>query len=131
MRVKGGTARHDKRAKLLKFTSGYFGSRHSLYKTMNEARIKALAYARVGRRLRKRDFRKLWITRISAACKANNISYSKFIGGLNKAGIELNRKMLSEIAISDPKAFSQIVDQANKALSAPKAEKKEAAPAAK
>jgi large subunit ribosomal protein L20 len=115
MRVKGGN-RHEKRAKLLKFTSGYFGSKHRLYKTMNEARIKALAYAKVGRRLRKRDFRKLWITRISAACRLNDISYSKFVAGLRKANIQINRKMLSELAIADPKAFTQIVDQAKKAL---------------
>ena len=82
---------------------------------MNEARIKALAYARVGRRLRKRDFRKLWITRISAACRLNGISYSVFVSGLRKANIQINRKMLSEIAISDPKAFTAIVDQAKQA----------------
>jgi large subunit ribosomal protein L20 len=116
MRVKGGTVRHEHRIKILKFVKGFYGSKHSLYKTANEARIKALSYAKVGRRLRKRDFRKLWITRITAACKANGTSYSKFINGLNKAGVKLNRKMLSEIAISDPKAFTGLVEQANAAV---------------
>ncbi len=116
MRVKGGTGRHEKRAKLLKFTSGYFGSKHRLYKTMNEARIKALAYAKIGRRLRKRDFRKLWIVRINAACRLNDISYSQFINGLNKANIKMNRKMLSELAIADPKAFAELAAQAKKAI---------------
>lgn len=116
MRVKGGTRRNDRRKKILKFTSGFFGSKHALFKTANEARIKALAYAKVGRRLRKRDFRKLWITRINAACRLNDISYSKFIAGLNKAGIKLNRKMLSELAISDAKGFTALVEQAKKAL---------------
>lgn len=116
MRVKGGNSRHAKRAKLLKFTSGYFGSHHRLYKTMNEARIRALAYAYVGRRDRKSDFRKLWITRISAACKQNGTSYSKFMNGLKKANINMNRKMLSELAISDPKAFTSLVEKANAAV---------------
>ncbi len=116
MRVKGGTVKHAHRKKVLKFTKGYFGSKHTLYRTANEARIKALAYAYVGRKLRKRDFRKLWITRINAACRANDISYSRFINGLKLANINLNRKMLSEIAISDPKAFSDLVDTAKKAL---------------
>jgi large subunit ribosomal protein L20 len=116
MRVKGGNSRHAKRAKLLKFTSGYFGSHHRLYKTMNEARIRALAYAYRGRRLRKRDFRKLWITRISAACKLNGTSYSKFMNGLKKANVNVNRKMLSELAIADPKAFASLVETSNKAL---------------
>jgi large subunit ribosomal protein L20 len=116
MRVKGGTVKHAHRKKVLKFTKGYFGSKHTLYRTANEARIKALAYAYVGRRLRKRDFRKLWITRINAACRANDISYSRFINGLKLANINLNRKMLSEIAISDPKAFSDLVATAKKAL---------------
>ena len=116
MRVKGGNSRHAKRAKLLKFTSGYFGSKHRLYKTMNEARIKALAYAYAGRRLRKRDFRKLWITRINDACRLNGLSYSVFMNGLNKAGIKVNRKMLSELAINDPKAFTTLCEESKKAL---------------
>ncbi len=116
MRVKGGTVKHDHRKKVLKFTKGYFGSKHTLYRTANEARIKALAYSYTSRRLRKRDFRKLWITRINAACHANDISYSRFINGLKLAKIDLNRKMLSEIAISDPKAFTSLVDTAKKAL---------------
>ncbi len=116
MRVKGGTVKHAHRKKVLKFTKGYFGSKHTLYRTANEARIKALAYAYVGRKNRKRDFRKLWITRINAACRANDISYSRFINGLKLANINLNRKMLSEIAIADPKAFSDLVSQAKAAL---------------
>jgi len=115
MRVKGGN-KTAKRKKILKFTSGFFGSKHRLYRTGNEAMIKALAFSYRGRKERKRDFRKLWITRINAACHMNDISYSKFINGLKKANITLNRKMLSEIAIADPKAFTKIVDSAKKAL---------------
>jgi len=116
MRVKGGIVKHEHRKKILKFAKGYFGSKHTLYRTANEARIKALAYAYTSRRLRKRDFRKLWITRINAACHQNDISYSRFINGLKLANINLNRKMLSEIAISDPKAFTSLVESAKKAL---------------
>lgn len=116
MRVKGGIVKHQHRKKVLKFAKGYFGSKHTLYRTANEARIKALSYSYTSRRLRKRDFRKLWITRINAACHANDISYSRFINGLKLAHIDLNRKMLSEIAISDPKAFSNLVEASKKAL---------------
>ena len=109
MRVKGGTVTRARRKKVLKFTEGFFGSKHRLYRTANEARIKALAYAYVGRRLVKRDYRKLWIRRINAACRLENISYSKFMHGLKVANIDLNRKMLSEIAINDPEQFKALV----------------------
>lgn len=115
MRVKGGTVRHDNRKRILKRAEGYFGSRHRLYKTAKEAVLRAEANAFVGRKERKRDYRKLWITRISAACKANDTSYSKFMHGLKLAGIELNRKMLSEIASNQPDEFKKLVDAANKA----------------
>ena len=116
MRVKGGTITHARRKKVLKFASGFFGSKHRLFRTANEARIKALAYSYVGRRLIKRDYRKLWITRINAACHKEDISYSRFMNGLKKANINLNRKMLSEIAISDEKAFADLVPKAKAAL---------------
>ena len=113
MRVKGGTITHARRKKVLKFASGFFGSKHRLFRTANEARI---AYSYVGRRLIKRDYRKLWITRINAACHKEDISYSRFMNGLKKANINLNRKMLSEIAISDEKAFADLVAKAKAAL---------------
>ena len=91
MRVKGGTVTRARRKKVLKFTEGFFGSKHRLYRTANEARIKALAYAYVGRRLVKRDYRKLWIRRINAACRLENISYSKFMHGLKVANIDLSK----------------------------------------
>ena len=116
MRVKGGTITHARRKKVLKSCSGYFGSKHRLFRTANEARLKALSYSYVGRRLVKRDFRKLWITRINAACHKENISYSRFMNGLKKANITLNRKMLSELAINDEKAFADLVNQAKAAL---------------
>lgn len=115
MRVKGGTVKADRRRKIIKAAKGYFGSKHRIYRTAKEAVMKALAYSYVSRRLIKRDFRKLWITRINAACRLNNISYSKFIFGLKQAKIDLNRKMLSEIAINDPKHFADLVAIASKA----------------
>lgn len=116
MRVKGGTVTHARRKKVLKAASGYFGSKHRLFRTANEAVLRANAYAYVGRRLVKRDYRKLWITRINAACRLSGVSYSRFMHGLKVAGIDLNRKMLSEIAINDPEAFKSLVDSAAKAL---------------
>ena len=116
MRVKGGTITHARRKKVLKSASGYFGSKHRLFRTANEARLKALAYSYVGRRLTKRDFRKLWITRINAACRKEDISYSRFMNGLKLANISLNRKMLSEIAIADEKGFADLVKTAKAAL---------------
>lgn len=116
MRVKGGTVTHARRKKILKSASGYFGSKHRLFRTANEAVIRANAYAYVGRRLVKRDYRKLWITRINAACRQHNISYSKFMHGLKISGINLNRKMLSEIAINDPDSFTSLIETASKAI---------------
>ena len=108
-RVKGGTVARARRKKTLKEASGYFGSKHRLYKTAKEQLLHSGVYAYRDRRQKKRDFRKLWITRINAACRQNDISYSRFIEGLTKAGVEINRKMLSEIAINDPKAFTELV----------------------
>ena len=108
-RVKGGTIHRARRKKVMKQAKGYFGSKHRLYKTAKEQVMHSLKYAYRDRRQKKRDFRKLWITRINAACRQNDISYSRFIEGLNKAGVEVNRKMLSEIAINDPKMFSEFV----------------------
>ena len=111
-RVKGGTIHRARRKKVLDEAKGYFGSKHRLYKTAHEQLMHSGEYAFRDRRQNKRNFRKLWITRINAACRLNNISYSKFINGLNKAGIEINRKMLSEIAINDKEAFKNLVEVA-------------------
>ena len=115
-RVKGGTVARARRKKTLKEAKGYFGSKHRLYKTAKEQLLHSGVYAYRDRRQKKRDFRKLWITRINAACRENEISYSKFINGLNKAGLMVNRKMLSELAIDSPKAFTDLVDIAKDAL---------------
>ena len=115
-RVKSGTIHRARRKKVLKLAKGYFGSKHRLYRTAKEQVMHSLSYAYRDRRQKKRDFRKLWITRINAACRENNISYSKFINGLNKAGITINRKMLSEIAIDNPEHFTNLVKAANDAL---------------
>ena len=115
-RVKGSNVSKNRRRKVLKAAKGYFGSKHRLYKTAQEQLFHSGAYAYRDRKQKKREFRKLWITRINAACRLNNISYSKFINGLTKAGIEINRKMLSEIAINDPEAFTKLVNTANDAL---------------
>ncbi len=128
-RVKGGTVSKNRRRKVLKEAKGYFGSKHRLFKTAQEQVMHSGKYAYRDRRQNKRNFRKLWITRINAACRENEISYSKFIAGLNKAGIEMNRKMLAELAISDEKAFANIVKIAKdandgKVVKAAKAEKK-------
>ena len=108
-RVKNGAVTKARHKKVLKEAKGYFGSKHRLYKTAKEQLMHSGQYAFRDRKQKKRDFRKLWITRINAACRLNDISYSRFIEGLNKAGVEVNRKMLSEIAINDPKAFSELV----------------------
>ena len=108
-RVKNGAVTKARHKKVLKQAKGYFGSKHKLYKTAKEQVMNSLQYAYRDRKQRKRDFRKLWITRINAACRQNDISYSRFIEGLTKAGVEVNRKMLSEIAINDPKMFSEFV----------------------
>ena len=115
-RVKTGSVTKQRHKKILKRAKGYFGSKHRLYKTAKEQLMHSGQYAFRDRRQKKRDFRKLWITRINAECRVNNISYSKFIDGLNKAGVVINRKMLSELAISDGKAFSEIVKVAKDAL---------------
>ena len=108
-RVKNGAVTKARHKKVLKAAKGYFGSKHRLYKTAKEQLMHSGQYAFRDRKQRKRDFRKLWITRINAACRQNEISYSRFIEGLTKAGVEINRKMLSEIAINDPKTFTELV----------------------
>ena len=115
-RVKGSNIHKNRRKKILKLARGYFGSKHKLYKTAKEQVMHSLKYAYRDRKQNKREMRKLWITRINAACRMNEISYSKFISGLNKAGIEINRKMLSEIAIDDAAAFTNLVNIAKDAL---------------
>ena len=115
-RVKGGNVARKRRKKILKLAKGYFGSKHTLYRTANEQVMKSLVYAYRDRKQRKRDFRKLWIARINAAARMHDISYSRLTYGLKCAGIEINRKMLSELAIHDPKGFEQIVNDVKKAL---------------
>ena len=115
-RVKNSVTTRARHKKVLKAAKGYFGSKHRLYKTAKEQLMHSGQYAFRDRRQKKRDFRKLWITRINAACRENEISYSRFIEGLNKAGVEVNRKMLSEIAIADSKAFAELVATAKKGL---------------
>ena len=113
-RVKNGAVTKARHKKVLKQAKGYFGSKHRLYKSAKEQLMHSGQYAFRDRRGKKREFRKLWITRINAACRENGISYSRFIEGLNKAGVLINRKMLSEIAINDPKAFTELVEVAKK-----------------
>lgn len=115
-RVKGGSVAKNRRRKVLKSAKGYFGSKHRLFKTAQEQTFHSGAYAYRDRKQNKRNFRKLWITRINAACRINDISYSKFINGLSKAGIEINRKMLSEVAIDNPALFTSYVNIAKDAL---------------
>lgn len=115
-RVKGGTVSRARRKKVLNRAKGYFGSKHRLYKTAQEQLMHSGVYSFNDRKKNKGNFRKLWITRINAACRMNNISYSKFIDGLNKAGVEINRKMLSELAIQDMNEFNELVEVAKKAL---------------
>ncbi|MGG3798354.1 50S ribosomal protein L20 [Metabacillus fastidiosus] len=111
-RVKGGIVSRRRRKKVLKLAKGYFGSKHRLYKVANQQVMKSLMYAYRDRRQKKRDFRKLWITRINAAARINGLSYSRLMHGLKLAGIEVNRKMLADLAISDDKAFAQLADAA-------------------
>ena len=115
-RVKGGTVAKNRRRKVLKAAKGYFGSKHRLFKTAQEQLFHSGAYAYRDRKQNKRNFRKLWITRINSACRQNDISYSKFINGLSKAGVLVNRKMLSELAIDNPKAFTELVNLSKEAL---------------
>lgn len=108
-RVKRSVTGKKKRRKILKLAKGYFGARSRLYRTATEAVERAMKYSYRDRKARKRDFRKLWIARINAAARMNGISYSKFIDGMKKAGMDIDRKILAELAVSDPKAFSEIV----------------------
>jgi len=115
-RVKGAMHTRKRRNKILKLAKGFRGAKGTNFRIANQAVMKSLVYAYIGRKQKKRDFRRLWITRISAACKMNDINYSRFMNGLKKANIEINRKMLSEIAISDAAAFTALVEKAKAAL---------------
>ena len=115
-RVKGAMMTRKRRKKTLKMAKGYYGAKSKLFRTAKEAVMKSGNYAYIGRKQKKRDFRRIWITRISAGCKLNGMNSSTFINGLKKAGVDLNRKMLSEIAISDPAAFTALCEQAKAAL---------------
>ena len=115
-RIKGALATRKRRNKMLKLAKGYWGAKSKHFKMAKEAVLKSGNYAFAGRKLKKRDFRSLWITRISAQCKAEGINYSRFMYGLKKSGIELNRKMLSELAVNDKAAFASLVETAKKAL---------------
>ena len=125
-RVKGGYTTRRRRKAVLKLAKGYYGSKHALYRTAHEQVMRSLAYAYRDRKNRKRDFRKLWISRINAACQLNDMKYSRFINGLAKANIAINRKMLAEMAVNDAAGFAKLCDLAKKALAKkPKAAKKE------
>lgn len=124
-RVKNSVATRARRKKVLKRAKGYFGSKHRLFKTAQEQVMHSERYAFRDRKQKKRDFRKLWITRINAGCRENGISYSRFIDGLNKAGVEVNRKMLSELAIYDKEAFANLVKVAKEGKVVVKPVKKE------
>lgn len=115
-RVKGAMATRKRHKRVLKLAKGYRGAKSKLFRTANQAVMKSLSYAYIGRKQKKRDFRKIWITRISAACRLNGTNYSKFMNGLKKADININRKMLSEIAIADPEAFKELVEKSAAAL---------------
>ncbi|SFA89038.1 50S ribosomal protein L20 [Clostridium frigidicarnis] len=117
-RVKRAKNARKNHKKVLKLAKGYYGGKSKLFRTANEAVMRALRNAYVGRKLKKRDFRRLWIARINAASRINGLSYSKFMNGLKVAGIDINRKMLSEIAINDPKAFTALVETAKNAINA-------------
>ena len=111
-RVKGGPRARKRHKKVLKLTKGQRGTKHSLYRRSHEAMLKSLTYAYRDRRRRKRDFRRLWITRINAAARQNGLSYSRFMAGLRQAGVELDRKVLADLAVSDAEAFARLVDMA-------------------
>ena len=115
-RGKGGIMSHKRRKKVLKLAKGYYGARHRLFRTAKQAVMKSGRYAFIGRKQKKRDFRRLWITRISAGCKMNGMNYSTFMNGLKKSGVSLNRKMLSEMAIHDAEGFAALCAQAKAAL---------------
>jgi large subunit ribosomal protein L20 len=114
-RVKGGPQGHLRHKKVLKTTRGYYGSRHLLFRRANEAMLKSMWYAYRDRRVRKRDLRKLWITRINAAARLNDITYSRLVHAIHKADIQLNRKMLADLAVRDPQAFTAVVQKATSA----------------
>ena len=114
-RVKGAMMTRKRRNKVLKLAKGYWGAKSKHFKMANQQVMKSLSYAYTGRRLKKRDFRQLWITRISAACKLNGMNYSTFMHGLKAAGVEINRKMLAELAVNNEAAFTQLCDMAKKA----------------
>lgn len=134
-RVKGGYVTRRRRKAVLKLAKGYYGSKHTLYKTAHEQVMRSLQYAFRDRKARKRDFRKLWIQRINAACQLNGIKYSQFINGLSQADVAINRKMLAEMAVNDAAGFAKLVEVAKNGLANPKAVVKEnvvvLAPAAK
>ncbi len=113
-RVKGAVTTRKRRRKILKLAKGYRGAKSKLFKTANQAVTKSLVYAYIGRKQKKRNFRQLWIARISAACRSNGTNYSTFMNNLKKAGIGLNRKMLSEMAISDKEGFSALIEKVSK-----------------
>lgn len=115
-RVKGAMMTRKRRKKILKLAKGYWGAKSKLFKTANQAVMKSLKYAYTGRKLKKRDFRRLWITRINAQAKVCGINYSRFMNGLKKSGIDLNRKMLAELAVNDKSAFAELVEMAKKAI---------------
>ena len=115
-RVKGAMMTRKRRNKILKLAKGYWGSKSKHFKMANEQVMKSLKYAYIGRRLKKRDFRQLWIARINAGCKANGMNYSTFMNGLKKANITINRKMLAELAVNNPAVFTQLTETAKKAL---------------
>lgn len=110
-RIKGAVVTRNRRKKVLKLAKGYWGAKSKHFKMAKQAVMKSGNYAYIGRRQKKRDFRKLWITRISAGCRMNGTNYSSFMNGIKKAGITLNRKMLSEIAATDPEGFKKLVEQ--------------------
>ena len=116
MRIKRAVNAVKKRRKIMKLAKGYFGSKSRSYRIAREAVMKSLTYAYIGRRLKKRDFRKLWIARINAAARMNNLSYSKFMYGLKVAGVDLNRKVLADIAVNDPATFAALAQTASKAI---------------
>jgi len=117
-RVKGAKATRKRRSKILKLAKGYWGAKSKHFKMANQAVMKSLTYAYVGRKRKKRDYRQLWITRINAACKMNGMNYSRFMYGLKLSGIDLNRKMLSEMAIHEPEAFTALAQKAKMAIGA-------------
>jgi len=117
-RIKGAVTTRKRRKKILKLAKGYWGAKSKRFKMANQAVMKSLTYAYIGRKQKKRDFRRLWIMRINAACKANGMNYSRFMHGLKLSGINLNRKMLSEMAIHEPEAFTQLCGTAKAAIGA-------------